>query len=57
MEKNTIEYLIKDYSLSESNPNIIICTGNEVFEIMNDAKRNEKQIAIFEIGDCIIDWS
>lgn len=29
----------------------------QLLEILNDAKKNDKKICVYPIGDCLIDWS
>jgi ribosomal protein S25 len=54
-----MQYLIKkwDKSKKESDPELKVVNDKEVFEIISKASENEEWISIYEIGDCVIDWS
>jgi len=52
------QYLIKDWTESETTPPKYSIVGeSSLFSVIDDAKRNNKLIAVYEIGDCVIDWS
>lgn len=56
------EYLIKDYDAkavkgTEERPHLRVVVGKEVWEVVEEAKRESKKIAIYLLGDCVLDWS
>lgn len=57
------QYLIKDFTNSPDDAqcpqsNDFVCQSNkELVGYIDRAKDDDLKIAIFEIGDCILDWS
>ena len=55
------EYLIKNYDKRKNDKNaectILILSEREIFKYIQNAKEKDMWIAIFEIGDCLLDWS
>ena len=58
------KYLIKDYTEidevadgQEIVPKIKIIWEDKIFQCLDKAHHNNLKIVVFEIGDCIIDWS
>lgn len=51
-------YLVKDYTDNKNNPIISHYWNDEdFFEFLNFAKEKRREIAVFKIGKCLIDWS
>lgn len=52
------DYMVKDYSKTTNDkPEIRFCRGSQIFSEINRAKLNDFKIAVYEIGDCVLDWS
>lgn len=51
------EYLIKTYKKEIKEPEITVVPEKELFKKIDEAKIDELWIAVFEIGECLIDWS
>jgi ribosomal protein S25 len=56
MEKR---YLVKKWNKEKPNsdPEMKIVNDKEVFEVVSKASEDEEYISIYEIGDCVLDWS
>lgn len=53
-------YLIKDYTDTpeDGKPILNFVFGEkELFKIIDKAKTEDRKITVFEIGECLIDWS
>lgn len=53
-------YLIWDWTGKDASeePDATIVYGSKaVFEIVNKAKEENRKIAVYVIGDCLLDWS
>lgn len=53
------EYLVRDYThvtKPEDAPMLMFVPEADIFELLDDAKRNNKKITVHEVGRCIIDW-
>ena len=56
--KNDQYYMVLDYSDPEgSEPKYKMVYGDKIFEILSKAKDNDQKIAIYTLGECVIDWS
>lgn len=55
------EFLIKDYENVETDngeePKIKIVSEKELWEIFRKAKERFPEIAVYKIGECVLDWS
>lgn len=54
------DYIIRDYTDCKDSDYKIrtVSSLEELFDELNRAKEDEKiKIAIYEIGDCLLDWS
>lgn len=59
-----MEYLIAYYKNKYDDGEVIepmdirtASSTKKLFEIVDDAKKHNKKICIYEIGPCILDWS
>jgi hypothetical protein len=61
-----MQYLVIDYSLVTkedekrqdfSKKKCYVVNEAQLFELLNKGKDNPPQIAVYKLGDCIIDWS
>lgn len=58
-------FVVKDYShhlpntpiQEQPEPVIAVVSKSEIWEVIEEAHRLKKKIAIFVIGECLIDWS
>lgn len=52
-------YLIRDYTGKQPHeePDDSIVYGSKVFEIIDKAKDEKREIAVYVIGACVLDWS
>lgn len=55
------DYLIKDYTDvsidNEKEPTIQVVSEEELWDFLQSLKNKRRKIAIFEVGDCLLDWS
>ena len=55
---NNQYYLIKDFSEPcAGDPKLFIVYGDEIWKILDDAQENDKLIAVYLLGECLLDWS
>jgi len=53
-------WLLRDYTgtTDVQNPKLKIVTSRELLELLDEAYRGEEiKIAVYELGDCVLDWS
>lgn len=52
-------YLIRDFTGKEANeePDDSIVYEEEVFKVIEKAKEENRKIAVYVIGNCVLDWS
>lgn len=55
------EYLVKDFSgisvEKRQEPKISLVTKEELWEIIQKIKECPREIAVYELGNCVLDWS
>ncbi len=51
-----MEYVIINYSMGEIEM-IRVVTEKEMFDALDKAKGDGLEVAVFKLGECVIDWS
>jgi len=53
------EYLIKYWADKNENgePSLELVHGDGVFDVIDDARENNKKVSIYRLADCVLDWS
>lgn len=51
------EYVVKTYKGKDTEENTKIFFDNEVWEYIDTAYQEGLKIAVFELGECLLDWS
>ena len=55
------DYLIKDFTDmstdKEEEPTIRVVNEKDLWKFLQLLKESPREIAIFEVGDCLLDWS
>ncbi len=53
------DYLIKDFTdvSKDEEPTIRLVDEKDLWNFLQSLKENPREIAIFEVGDCLLDWS
>jgi len=56
---NQKKYLIYDWTETDGGePIVFVVTEGRLFEIISDCRfQKEAKFAVYEIGECILDWS
>ena len=49
------EYLIIDYTSGSMKYTLVY--EKDLWNILDKAKNNELKIAVYKVGDCVLDWS
>lgn len=63
MNKNTdvLDYVIFDYTDAKeenfSDRTILVMSYAKMFEFVQEAKEENRKISVYELGDCLLDWS
>lgn len=53
-----MEFLIYDYTDCEDDPRIRVVDAKELFDILDKARKDDEvKIAVYAIGECLLDWS
>ena len=52
-------FVCKDYTGLDkgAEPVIMVLKGDEIFNFIAEAKTQNRKIAVYAIGNCILDWS
>lgn len=52
-------YLVCDHTCKEDfeEPTVEQVTDKELFKLLDKARDGNLKIAVYEIGDCLLDWS
>lgn len=52
-------FVIKDWTGIEDGgePAIMVLKSSDIFQLIGDAAADKRKIAIYAIGNCILDWS
>ena len=54
-------YVVRDYSHVQpgepSEPMLMVVPANGILEVLDEAKKSNKKIAVYEIGRRVLDWS
>jgi hypothetical protein len=59
----TTGFVVKDWSHLPENaplgadPVISVVSTEDIWQVLDDAKQNNKRISVYAIGACLIDWS
>ena len=55
------DYLIEDFTdvsiAGEGEPTIRVVDEKELWNFLQSLKSKPREISVFEIGDCLLDWS
>ena len=56
---NKGQYLIADYTrlMANGKPSLILVYDDEIWKFIDKAKDTGDKIAVFEVSDCVLDWS
>ena len=50
------EYVVKKY-MNPGDPEIVAVTEEQLWEILQEAKDGGLKIAVYKLGNCVLDWS
>lgn len=54
-------YLVQDYTkvvdVKTESPKCFTVYGDKIFDVITNAKEKDLKISIYEVGECLIDWS
>jgi len=55
------QYVIRDYThvntTADKEPMVFVVSGDQILEIVDDAKKNNKKISAYLVGQRVLDWS
>ena len=49
-------YLVKDYT-EDGDPKLFTIDLDGLWELLDTAREGKKKYTLFELGDCVLDWS
>lgn len=57
--KNDAYYLVKDWTGKKpgEGPRLVLVYGDEVIKLIEEAKEEGRQITVYALGECLLDWS
>ena len=54
------QYVIRDYThvtAADNEPVVFIVPGEQILEVVDDAKKNNKKISVYLVAQRVLDWS
>jgi hypothetical protein len=55
------QYVIRDYThvtaAADNEPVVFVVSGDQILEVVDDAKKNNKKISAYLVGQRVLDWS
>lgn len=51
------DYLVVEYFEDDDKPRLFRVSQVELWKLLDEAKESGRLISVYEIGECVLDWS